>query len=190
MNPTQKKSETNRTKKLERSQINKILDMRAKELAQKSDEAEADEDVIEVVEFELAYEKYAIDSKFVSEVYPMSDFSHLPCTPPFVVGIMNLRGTILSLIDIRKFFALPIKGLSNLNRVLVVRTDDMEMGLLADFILGVRTLSKERIQPPLPTFSAIQSKYLKGVTSDSLIILDIEKIFSDPSIIVNEEPEA
>lgn len=183
------KNDATELKQLSRSQINRILDERAKELAQKDREHEAAEDTIEVVEFELAYEKYAIESQFVSEVYPMSDFTHLPCTPPFVMGIMNLRGTILSLIDIRKFFGLPIKGLSNLNRVLVVQTEEMEMGLLADFIMGVRIISKDKIQPPLSTFSAIQSKYLKGVTKDPLIILDVEKIFSDPSIVVNEEPE-
>jgi len=183
------KSTGTKVKQLNQRQINKILGERAKELAQEAETSVALEDILEVVEFELAYEKYGIESKYVSEVYPMSDFSHLPCTPPFVMGIMNLRGTILSLIDIRKFFGLSVKGLSNLNRVLVVRTDDMEMGLLADFIMGVKVLKKEDIQPPLPTFSAIHSKYLKGVTKDPITILDIEKIFSDPSIIVNEDPD-
>lgn len=176
-----------RLKKLSQSQINKILNERAVELAQQGEDIGAQQDVIEVVEFILAYEKYAIESKYVSEVYPMSDFTYLPCTPHFVVGIMNLRGTILSLIDIRKFFGLPVKGMTNLNRVLVVRTHDMEMGLLADVITGVRIIPKDDIEPTLPTFSAIQIKYLKGVTKDPLVILDVEKIFSDPSIIVNEE---
>jgi purine-binding chemotaxis protein CheW len=190
MKSTQENSAETNVKKLSQRQINRILDERAKELAKQSSEIGSLEDTVEVVEFQLAYEKYAIESKYVSEVYPMSDFSLLPCTPPFVVGIMNLRGTILSLIDIRKFFGLQIKGMSNLNRVLVVKTDDLEMGLLADFIMGVKIISKEEIQPPLPTFSAIQTKYLKGVTKDPLIILDVEKIFSDPSIIVNDEPDS
>ncbi|NQT24051.1 chemotaxis protein CheW [candidate division KSB1 bacterium] len=189
MKTTSKKDTETKLKKLSQSQINKILGERAKEMALQEDDIGSHDDAIEVVEFELAYEKYAIESKYVSEVYPMSDFSILPCTPSFIMGIMNLRGTILSLIDIRRFFGLPIKGLSNLNRVLVVRTDDLEMGLLADFIMGVKIIPKEHIQPPLPTFSPIQTKYLKGVTKDSLILLDIEKIFSDPSIIVNEEPD-
>lgn len=189
MKSTQKKKTEINVKQLNQSQINRILDERAKELAHQTVEISSQEDNIEVVEFELAYEKYAIESRYVSEVYPMSDFTNLPCTPAFIMGIMNLRGSILSLVDIRRFFGLQIKGLSNLNRVLVVKTEDMEMGLLADFIMGVKIIPKDSIQPPLPTFSAIQTKYLKGVTKDPLIILNVEKIFSDPSIIVNEEPD-
>jgi purine-binding chemotaxis protein CheW len=120
----------------------------------------------------------------------MKDFTTIPGTPPFVLGIINLRGKILSVIDIRKFFDLPVKGLSNLNRVLVVKTPEMELGILSDFILGVRVIPKRSIHPALPTLTGIRAKYLHGVTDEGLVLLDVLKILCDPEIIVHDDIDA
>ncbi|MCJ7813313.1 chemotaxis protein CheW [bacterium] len=126
----------------------------------------------------------------MSEVYSLKDFTHVPCTPSFVLGITNVRGRIISVIDIRKFFNLPERGLTNLNRVIVVRTPDMELGILADSITGVRLLSHKTIQPTPPTLMDIGSEFLQGITVDRVIVLDIRKILCDPRIIVHQEVEA
>jgi len=168
----------------------RILKDRAKELSEVTIDQEIAEESIEVVEFVLAYEKYAIESLYIDEVYPMKDFTIVPGTPPFVLGIINLRGKILSVIDIRKFFDLPVKGLSNLNRVLVVKTPEMELGIISDFILGVRVIPKKNIHPPLPTLTGIRAKYLHGITEEGLVLLDVLKILSDSEIIVHDDIEA
>ena len=185
----EKDSEKLIKKTMSATQKKRILSERAKELALPVDQQEADENLVEVVEFMLSYEKYAFESRFVSEVFPMTDFTHLPCTPDFVLGIMNLRGTILSLIDIRRFCDLPVQGLSNLNRIIVVENDDMKLGILADVILGMRNIPRASIQPPLPTMKGIRADFLKGVTSEPLVIIDIQNILSEPTLIVNEEVE-
>jgi purine-binding chemotaxis protein CheW len=167
----------------------KILEERARELSETPQKEEQAEDYIEIVEFVLSYEKYAIESSFISEVYPMHEFTTIPGVPPFVLGIINLRGNLLSVIDIRRFFDLPVKGISNLNRVVVIRTPRMEIGILADFILGVRNIPKRRIQQNLPTLTGIRASYLKGVTEDRLVILNIEKILSDERIVVHQTVE-
>ena len=110
----------------------------------------------------------------------------MPCTPPFVLGIFNVRGQIQTIIDIKKFFDLPDKGLSDLNKVIIVRTRGMEAGILADVIVGVRSVPVSNIQPELPTITGIRAGYMKGVTGDQLIILNMENIFSDEKMIVNE----
>jgi purine-binding chemotaxis protein CheW len=171
--------------KIEKKRI--ILKDRAKELAEEQIDEIASNEYLEIVEFVLAYEKYGIESSFVKEVYPMKEYTILPSTPSFVLGVINLRGQILSVIDIRKFFELPIKGISNLNRVIVIHTSDMELGILADFILGVKNVPLKNIQASLPTITGIRADYMKGVTEDRLVILDIGKILSDKNIIVNEE---
>ena len=176
-------------KTMSASQKKRILVERAKELALPVVQQEKDEDLIEVVEFMLSYEKYAIESRFVNEVFSMTDFTHLPCTPDFVLGIMNLRGTILSLIDIRQFCDLPVQGLSNLNRVIVVESEDMKVGILADVILGMHNIPLTSIQPPLSAMKGIRADFIKGVTSEPLVIIDIHKILSEPTLIVNEEVE-
>lgn len=170
--------------------INRILKERAKELSEAPSDEGVVEESIEIVEFVLAYEKYAIESAYIDEVYPMKDFTPVPGTPSFVIGIINLRGKILSVIDIRNFFDLPVKGLSNLNRVLVIKTPEMELGILSDFILGVRMIPKKNIHPPMSTLTGIRAKYLHGVTDEGLVILDVKKILSDQDIIVHDEIEA
>src|SRR6266851_5213843 len=70
---------------------------------------------IEVVEFVVAYEKYAIESSYVREVYPLKELTRLPGTPAFILGVFNVRGQIVSVVDPKKFFGLPEKGLTDLN---------------------------------------------------------------------------
>jgi purine-binding chemotaxis protein CheW len=62
----------------------------------------------------------------------------------------------------------------------------MELGILADAVLGVRTIARNEFQPSLPTLTGIRSEYLKGITKDPLVVLDVEKILSDEKIVVND----
>lgn len=163
----------------------KILKTRAKRLAQEPEEKA--EKYIEVVEFLLSYEKYAIESSYVREIYPLKELTPMPCTPQFVLGIINVHGQIISVIDIKKFFELPEKGLSDLNKVIILHNDVMEFGILADVILGVDNISLSELQPSLPTLTGIREDYLKGVTGEQVVILDAEKLLSDKKITVHEE---
>lgn len=173
----------------------KILKARAKALAGEPEEKETAGESIEVVEFLLSYERYGIESSYVREVYPLKELTPLPCTPPFVLGIINVRGQILSVIDIKKFFDLPEKGLTDLNKVIILHSDrpalsraeGMEFGILADVMLGVRNVFLSELQPSLPTLTGIREEYLKGITGDRVVILDAGKLLSDKKITVQEE---
>lgn len=165
----------------------KILKDRAKRLAHEPESREDKESSIEVVEFLLASERYAVESEYVREVCPLKNLTPLPLTPLFVMGIINVRGQILSVIDIKKFYDLPEKGITDLNKVIIVHNDDMEFGILADAVTGFRSIPMADIQPPLPTLTDIRADYLKGVTKESMVILDLKKMLSDKRIIVHEE---
>ena len=165
---------------------NKILKSRAKILAVESEKKAKAEECIQVVEFLLACEKYAVASEYVREIYPLKEFTPIPCTPPFVLGIINVRGQILSVIDIKKFFDLPEKGLTDLNKVIILHSESMEFGILADAIIGVRNIVVSELQTSLPTLTGIREEYLKGVTKERTVILDAEKLLSDKSIVVHE----
>jgi purine-binding chemotaxis protein CheW len=164
----------------------RILKERAQALAQESGRAEAAER-IEVVEFLLAHERYAVESDYVREVYPLEELTPLPCTPAFVLGIINVRGEILSVIDLKKFFDLPEKGLTDLNKVIVLESKDMVFGILADAISGVWHIPRADIQPFLPTLTGIREDYLHGVTAERVVVLDAEKLLSDEKLIVQEQ---
>jgi purine-binding chemotaxis protein CheW len=164
----------------------RILKARADLLARQAGD-ELSGDSIEVVEFMLANECYGIESNFVREVYPLKDYTPLPCTPPFVLGLLNVRGRIISAIDIKKFFDMPAKGINDLNKVIIIHDYRMEFGILADSILGVREIAMNDIQPPLPTLTGIREQYLRGVTRERTVILDARKLLADNKIIVHEE---
>jgi len=164
----------------------RILRARADFLARQPGREQAG-DTLEVVEFILANERYGIESGYVREVYPLKDYTPLPCTPPFVIGLLNVRGRIISVIDIKKFFDMPGKGISDLNKVIIIHDYNMEFGILADSILGVQEIAVRDIQPPLPTLTGIREEYLRGVTGERTVILDARKLLTDKKIIVHEE---
>jgi purine-binding chemotaxis protein CheW len=165
----------------------RILQVRAQALARASETAEAGGEYIEVLEFSLAQEGYAVETLHVRDVYPLEQLTPLPCTPAFVLGIVNLRGEILSVIDIKKFFDLPEKGLTNLNKVIVLESATMRFGILADAIAGTRRIPVASIQRSLPTLTGIREQYLKGVTPDRTTILDAEALLTDPTIVIQEQ---
>ena len=162
----------------------RTLKERAKALAREPKGIEEDESHLEVVEFMLAHERYALELTHIREVYPLKELTPLPGTPDFVLGIINVRGQILSIVDIKRFFDLPEKVLTNLNQVIILQSDEMEFGILADEILGTRLIPASAIQASLPTLTGIRAEYLKGVTGDRVVILNGEKIVLDEKMVV------
>jgi purine-binding chemotaxis protein CheW len=165
-----------------------ILRLRAQKLA-RAEERRDTGARIEVVEFLLARERYAIASAHVREVYPLKNPTTLPGTPAFVLGIVNVRGQILSVLDLRELFGLPHQEVRDLDKVIIVRAGAMELGIVAEVVVGVRSLPLADLQPPLPTLTDRRAEYLLGVTCDRLAVLDAEKILLDERILVDEENE-
>jgi purine-binding chemotaxis protein CheW len=161
---------------------NKILKERAKNLAREGQADQAARKHLDVVEFFLAYERYAIESSWVREVHPLKEITPLPGTPAFVLGIINVRGRIVSVVDLKKFFDLPTRGLADLNRVIIIGDAVMEFGILADSVTRVRQIPADELQPPLPTLTGVRADYLQGVNADGLVVLDVARLLSDPKI--------
>jgi purine-binding chemotaxis protein CheW len=164
-----------------------ILKTRAAALAQEPAWQVATDAHLDVVEFRLAEERYALELLSIREVYPLRELTPLCCTPPFVLGLLNVRGHILSVIDLRDFFDLPKNEPTRLSRVMIVHTEAMELGILADVVLGVRAVPLHTLQPSLPTLTGVREEYLRGVTPDGLVLLDASKMLSDKRLIVHEE---
>lgn len=162
-----------------------ILDARARVLAAAPPAAPGPG--FEALEFQLAREHYALETSWVREVFPLRDFTPLPGTPEFVLGIIHVRGRIVSVLDIKKFFELPAQGLSDLNQVIVIGDGAMEFGILADAIVGVRRILRDDLQAPLPTLTDIRADYLMGITRQREVVLDGHKLLSDPAIVVAAE---
>jgi purine-binding chemotaxis protein CheW len=172
---------------IEHDEMARTLRARADALAQPAVNAQPPAGGLAVLEFGLAQERYGIAAHAVREVFPLRMLTPVPCCPRFVLGIVNVRGQILPVVDIKKLFDLPDQALSELNKVIIVHDEEMELGILADVVIGMRLVPLDSIQTSLPTLAGIRERYLKGITRDRLVVLNIEKILLDPKIVVNEE---
>jgi purine-binding chemotaxis protein CheW len=173
----------------ELSEAERTLHERARKLARPAQQR-PDAEQIELLEFRLARERYAVESRHVQGVYPLRDLTPLPGTPPFLLGLVNVRGRILPVFDLRKLFELPEQGLTDMHRIVLVRGNDLELGLLADVIVGVREMARESLQPSLATLTGIRAQYLLGVTDQHLIVLDLDRILADPRILIHDDVDS
>ena len=164
-----------------------LLKARAARLAERPAQQAEPASRLDCLEFLLSGESYALEMSYVSETLPLVEFTPLFCTPPFVLGITSWRGRIISILDLRRFFELPAPGLSDLNRVIVVGNAGMEFGVLADAIVGMRSLSPAELMPAPATFAGIREEFLCGVTADRLALLDLGKILADQRVVVRDE---
>ena len=124
--------------------------------------------------------------KYVREVILTGEITPVPGTPDYIAGICTIRGEIISLVDLRALFSLAEKGLTDLNRVFVLTDGKMTFGILADHITGVETIPIERLEPAPAGLTPIGSGYLKGVTGESVVIIDAAAILSDPRMVIND----
>jgi purine-binding chemotaxis protein CheW len=176
-----------RGSELEPAQRRAILRARAEALAATQPPAMPPGMGFEVVEFALGARRFAIEAAFVREVQPLEELTGVPCTPPFVSGIINAHGRILAVIDLQRFLELPESGLSDQNKVIILQQGDLEFGILADRIAGTRGLLLADLQPPSPALVGRRAHCLRGVTSQQLLVLDAQRLAGEPSLVVDEE---
>jgi purine-binding chemotaxis protein CheW len=150
-------------------------------------EAEQVEGWLEVLSFDISGELYAIASEHVAEVLPLPHFTPLPGTPRHVLGIVNVRGHIVSLLDLRVLFELPMSSLSDKNFLMILRGPEMEFALLIDRVLGITRIRRDALQTELASLTGVRAAYLLGVTAEQCTVLDGERLLGDPNLRVMDE---
>jgi purine-binding chemotaxis protein CheW len=147
---------------------------------------------MEVIEFEVSNnsnkEKYAFDIKYINEVFRNKKVTPLPCTPSFIIGIINFRGKILSVIDIRNFlgFTNDTKESNEIRQVIIVKVNDLEVGIAADNILGYYNIEPEEIQHTVLTITNERKEFFMGIGKSGTLLLHIKNIMLSEKIIVND----
>ena len=136
-----------------------------------------------MVTFSLAEKDYSIDIMHVKEIAKAGRFTYVPNTLPFVLGVYNLRGEIIPILDLRLFFniEIPERDDDKVENMLILSVDDQKFGVVVDKIDKVVGVQKSTIQPPHPLFGDINIKYIDGVVEANnrlYILLDVTKIFS------------
>lgn len=142
---------------------------------------------LKLVTFKLGSEYYGIDIMYVKEILMENKFTIVPNTLDFVLGVLNLRGEIIPIIDIGKMFNIKKvdQNINNKNNsqlsIIVINADNILIGIVVDQIYRVLPLRKEDIQPPSPLLGKINEKYIKGVAeveNNLFVIFDTASIFS------------
>jgi len=165
-----------------------VLKERAKRLAYKGDDELISKVLYEIIKFKLSDEHYAFEIGFIKEVMSIKEITPLKIHgADFIVGIINLRGQILSVVDIRKFYGIPTKGIAELGYLLVLKFNGNEVGVLADKVEGIYGVSEDELQDSFYGLEGIQKDFLKGVTSDRTAILEAQKLLTDKKLIINQK---
>jgi purine-binding chemotaxis protein CheW len=155
--------------------VSGILEARARAAA-KPPEKRDDAKALSVLAFSLAGESYGVEIAYVREVCQLKNLTPLPGLPPSVAGVMNLRGRILAIFDLRRFFELPASGITELNRVIVLEKDGDELGLLADAIDGVREVAASELREGQSARSGGKENFLKGIDGRMMALLDAGRL--------------
>ncbi|NLX91593.1 MAG: chemotaxis protein CheW [Firmicutes bacterium] len=143
-----------------------------------------------MVAFKLEKEEFAVDIHQVREVLKMTRVTPLPQSAHYIEGLINLRGEVIPVVDLRKRFELPEGERSEQTRIIIVEIQDSNVGLIVDSVTEVLRFSSSAIQPPPARIAGTRTDLIKGVGKVEerlLIILNLERILTTEEIISLEE---
>ncbi|BFH63845.1 MULTISPECIES: chemotaxis protein CheW [Paenibacillus] len=148
---------------------------------------------IKVIVFKLGSEEYGIEVDKVQTIERMLPITRVPKTYAFVKGVINLRGVVIPVIDLRGRFGLEESEYSDQTRIIIVAVNDMEVGFIVDSANDVIDLQKDRIETPPEVVGGIKAKYLDGVAKIGddrlLIMLNLSEVLNKNEIIQLESLE-
>ena len=140
---------------------------------------------IQQVTFKIDKELYGIDIHQVQEIIMMQEITQIPHAYEFVEGVLNLRGNVIPVVDLRKRLNFETVEYGRNTRIIVVNVEGKIIGIVVDKVKEVMELSTEAIEPPPAMLSGIGREYLKGVGKKNdkmIILLDVNKIFDTEEI--------
>jgi purine-binding chemotaxis protein CheW len=137
----------------------------------------------QLVSFKIENEEFGVNIEEVQEIIRLPEITKVPRAPFFVEGVINLRGNILPVIDLRKRFDLEATRKTNATRIVVTNVDDKTTGIIVDSVSEVLRLPKDSIEPPPPIVAGIEAKYLRGIGKLNegkrlLILLNLKEVLT------------
>jgi len=137
---------------------------------------------MQLVSFGLADEEYGIEITKIREIILMGEITQVPQTPHYVKGLINLRSTVIPVIDLRARFGLPEGEITHESRIMVLNVARKTIGIIVDTVSEVLRVTNKQIAPPPPTVAGLGREYLNGLVKLDdrlLILLDIDNIFTE-----------
>ncbi len=137
--------------------------------------------ILQLVTFRLEGEEFGVDILKVQEINKMIDITRIPNAPPFVEGVINLRGKIIPIVDLRKRLGFDGRAYDKSTRIIVVELEGMILGFIVDSVSEVLRISESTVEPPPALVAGIESEYIEGVgklDDRLLILLELKKVFT------------
>lgn len=134
-----------------------------------------------LIVFRLENEEYALSVQNVGSIERLLPITRVPSTPPFVKGVINLRGVVTPVIDLKRRFHQIDTEFTNQTRIIIINIEDITVGIIVDSANNVVDIDESQIEPPPEVVGMVEVDYITGVVKLDkrlLILLDLEKILS------------
>lgn len=135
----------------------------------------------QIVSFRLASEEYGVDIMRAQEIIMPGQITRMPEVPDFICGLINLRGHVIPIVDLRKRFGLTVKENDEHTRIIVVNVRSKTIGVVVDEVTEVLRINADQIEPPPSSIAGVDHDYIRGLVKledKLLILLNIEQILS------------
>ena len=140
-----------------------------------------DDELIQLVTFSIGEEEFGVDILKVQEIIRTMEITKVPRAQAFVEGVINLRGKVIPIIDLRRRFGLVSKTHDKHTRIIVIEISNMIVGFVVDSVSEVLRIPAATVEPPPPVVAGVESEYISGVgklQARLLILLDLDKLLS------------
>jgi len=141
----------------------------------------ANGDEQQLVVFQLGAELYGVEIARVHEIIRLQTVTRVPHAPAFVEGVINLRGKVIPVVDLRRRFGLPMADHTRASRIVVIEIGDQVVGIVVDGVSEVLRVNKGTIEPPSPVVAGIESDYLHGIAKlpeRLVILLNLDRVLA------------
>jgi len=133
----------------------------------------SDVNIVQLVSFYLDEVEYGVDILSVHDILRLPDITRLPNTPDFIKGVINLRGNVIPVVDGRDRFGFPSAGFTENTRIIVIATNEKQVGLLVDNVHQVVRIPETHVDPPSEMIAGISEEFISGIgrLTDRLIVI-------------------
>ena len=145
--------------------------------------------LLQLVTFRLGEEEYALDILTVRDINRMMEITRVPRAPDFIEGVVNLRGNVIPVLDLRKRFGLPPRERDKSTRIIVTEVGSRVVGFIVDMVKEVLRIRSDTVEPP-GEITGVDAEYILGVGKVEdrlLILLDVDKVLTRKEKQVLEE---
>jgi purine-binding chemotaxis protein CheW len=135
----------------------------------------------QLVVFQLGAELYGVEIARVHEIIRLQAITRVPRAPAFVEGVINLRGKVIPVVDLRRRFGLPTAEHTRASRIVVVEIGDQVVGIIVDGVSEVLRVSTATVEPPSPVVAGVDSEYLQGIAKlpeRLVMLLDLDRVLA------------